>query len=54
MLIAAGDWHCLTEMLIIVSALSIQNPKERPQEAQERPIRPMESLKVNTLIFSGM
>ncbi|MEE9574858.1 MAG: ATP-dependent RNA helicase HrpA, partial [Gammaproteobacteria bacterium] len=34
MLIAANDWNCLTEMLIIVSALSIQNPKERPQEAQ--------------------
>ncbi len=36
MLIAANDWHCLTEMLIIVSALSIQSPKERPQEAQEK------------------
>ena len=36
MLIAASDWHCLTEMLIIVSALSIQSPKERPQEAQEK------------------
>lgn len=35
-LIAANDWHCLTEMLVIVSALSIQNPKERPQEAQEK------------------
>jgi ATP-dependent RNA helicase HrpA len=36
MLIAANDWHCLSEMLIIVSALSIQSPKERPQEAQEK------------------
>lgn len=36
MLIAAHDWNCLTEMLVIVSALSIQNPKERPQEAQAK------------------
>ena len=36
MLIAANDWNCLTEMLVIVSALSIQNPKERPLEAQEK------------------
>ena len=36
MLIAANEWNCLTEMLVIVSALSIQNPKERPQEAQEK------------------
>jgi ATP-dependent RNA helicase HrpA len=36
MLIAASDWNCLTEMLVIVSALSIKSPKERPQEAQEK------------------
>ena len=30
MLVAAREYHCLSEMLIIVSALSIQDPRERP------------------------
>ncbi|MHC4884765.1 MAG: ATP-dependent RNA helicase HrpA, partial [Planctomycetota bacterium] len=34
MLLAAVDHHCLTEMLIIVSALNIQDPRERPREKQ--------------------
>ena len=36
MLLAARDHHCLTEMLVIASALSVQDPRERPQEKQEK------------------
>ena len=36
MLLAARDHHCLKEMLIIASALSVQDPRERPQDKQER------------------
>jgi ATP-dependent helicase HrpA len=35
MLLAARDQHCLCEMLIIASALSVQDPRERPPGAQE-------------------
>jgi len=33
MILAARDEHCLREMLIIASALSLQDPRERPSEA---------------------
>lgn len=33
MILAARDEHCLREMLIIASALSLQDPRERPMEA---------------------
>jgi ATP-dependent helicase HrpA len=33
MILAAKEEHCLTEMLIIASALSIQDPRERPLDA---------------------
>lgn len=36
MLLAANDWSCLAEILIIVSALSVQDPRERPLEAQAK------------------
>ena len=32
MLIEAGKEGCLEEILVLVSALSIQNPRERPAE----------------------
>jgi ATP-dependent helicase HrpA len=32
MILAAREQHCLREMLIIASALSVQDPRERPQE----------------------
>ncbi|TXF13053.1 ATP-dependent RNA helicase HrpA [Pelomicrobium methylotrophicum] len=32
MILAARDEHCLTEVLIIASALSVQDPRERPME----------------------
>ncbi len=36
MLIAAGQWGCLREMTIIVSGLSVQDPRERPMEKQQQ------------------
>ncbi|NYE21660.1 ATP-dependent RNA helicase HrpA [Pigmentiphaga litoralis] len=35
MILAARENACLSEMLIIASALSVQDPRDRPQEAQE-------------------
>jgi ATP-dependent helicase HrpA len=35
MLLAAREQHCLSEVLIIASALSVQDPRERPLDAQE-------------------
>ncbi|QOT74940.1 ATP-dependent RNA helicase HrpA [Cupriavidus basilensis] len=35
MTLAAREHHCLREVLIIASALSVQDPRDRPQEAQE-------------------
>ncbi len=35
LLLAGRQYHCLTEILIIASALSVQDPRERPQERQE-------------------
>ncbi len=34
MMLAGRDHHCLHEMLVIASALSVQDPRDRPQEAQ--------------------
>ncbi|MGD8484955.1 MAG: ATP-dependent RNA helicase HrpA, partial [Thioalkalispiraceae bacterium] len=36
MLLAASDYHALDEVLIIASALSIQDPRERPVEKQQK------------------
>ena len=36
MLLAAADEGCVAEVLTIVSALSVQDPRERPHEARER------------------
>lgn len=35
MILAARDQHCLTEMLIIASALSVQDPRDRPMQERE-------------------
>ena len=35
MLIAARDQQCLRELLVIAAALSVQDPRDRPLEAQE-------------------
>jgi len=36
MILAARDHHALSEMLVIASALSVQDPRDRPIEAQEQ------------------
>ncbi len=36
MILAARDQHALAEVLVIASALSVQDPRERPIEAQEQ------------------
>ena len=35
MLLAARDQQCLNEMLVIASALAVQDPRERPMQARE-------------------
>lgn len=35
-LVAAGEYSCVRELLTIASALSIQDPRERPLDAQEK------------------
>jgi ATP-dependent helicase HrpA len=35
LLLAGRQYHCLTEILIIASALSVQDPRERPMDRQE-------------------
>jgi len=35
MLLASKDHHCLTELLIIAAALSVQDPRERPPAQQQ-------------------
>ncbi|MGN6650379.1 ATP-dependent RNA helicase HrpA, partial [Trinickia sp.] len=36
MILAARDQHALAEVLVIASALSVQDPRERPADAQEQ------------------
>ena len=35
MVVAANDWQALNEVLLIASALTIQDPRERPQDKQQ-------------------
>ena len=35
LLLAGRQYHCLTEILIIASALALQDPRDRPQERRE-------------------
>jgi ATP-dependent helicase HrpA len=35
MLLASEQWHCLQEMVIIISALTVQDPRERPADKQQ-------------------
>ena len=39
MILAARDQQSLREVLIIASALSVQDPRDRPIEAQEQAAR---------------
>lgn len=36
MVLAARDYGCIQEIMVIVAALSIQDPRERPQQAQQK------------------
>src|SRR6185369_8871782 len=36
LLLAAREFHCLTEMVILAAALSIQDPRDRPQALREQ------------------
>ena len=36
MLLAAGDWGCVNEVLVITAALSIQDPRERPLDKRQQ------------------
>ncbi len=36
MLVAAADEHCLTEVAVIVSALSVQDPREKPADKMQQ------------------
>jgi ATP-dependent helicase HrpA len=36
MLLAASRQHCLTEMLVVASFLEVQDPRERPTDAQQQ------------------
>jgi len=36
MLLAAARQHCLTEMLVVASFLEVQDPRERPSDAQQQ------------------
>ena len=57
MLIAAGRLRCLSEMLIIVSALSIQDPRARPldkREAADRKHREYADRKSDFLTFVNL
>lgn len=44
MILAAGPQQCLTEVLVITSALSIQDPFERPRERREQASKAREAL----------
>jgi len=54
MLLAARDQHCLREMLIIASALSVQDPRERPPGAQEAADQAHRVLADERSEFSGL
>ncbi len=54
MLLAAQEFQCLTEMLIITAALSVQDPKERPQDKQDAANRAHEKFLDEKSDFSGL
>ena len=45
MLIAAREFHCLSEMIILAAALSIQDPRDRPQDKREESDRAHEEFR---------
>lgn len=53
MLIAAGESGCVSEVLCIVSALSVQDPRERPVEKQQQADQQHARFKVDHSDFLG-
>jgi ATP-dependent helicase HrpA len=45
LLLAAREFHCLTEMVIVAAALSIQDPRDRPQALREQSDRAHEEFR---------
>jgi len=45
LLLAARDFHCLSEMVILAAALSIQDPRDRPQALREQSDRAHEEFR---------
>ena len=45
MLIAAREFHCLSEMIILAAALSIQDPRDRPQDKRQESDRAHEEFR---------
>jgi ATP-dependent RNA helicase HrpA len=45
MLLASRDFHCATEMVILAAALSIQDPRDRPQALREQSDRAHEEFR---------
>ena len=45
LLLAAREFHCLTEMVILAAALSIQDPRDRPQALREQSDRAHEEFR---------
>jgi len=52
MVLSAAELGVLPEILVIVSALSVQDPRERPVTSEPKPIKPMRDLIIPTRIFS--
>jgi len=51
MLIAARDFECMSEMVILAAALSIQDPRDRPQQLREQSDRAHEEFRDDSSDF---
>jgi ATP-dependent helicase HrpA len=51
MLVAAREFHCASEMVILAAALSIQDPRDRPQSAREASDRAHEEFRDDSSDF---
>jgi ATP-dependent helicase HrpA len=51
MLIAARDFDCMSEMVILAAALSIQDPRDRPQQLREQSDRAHEEFRDDSSDF---
>jgi ATP-dependent helicase HrpA len=51
LLLAAREFHCLTELVILAAALSIQDPRDRPQALREQSDRAHEEFRDDSSDF---